>query len=167
MKDVVVGMQVERYSEKERKERCEDCVWEGLSRKPSAYPQHTATKVLERIYSDICGRVETAFLGKRFYFLLFRVIDEYTRYTTGYFMKHKSEAFDYFLEFKANAEKTTGKKIQSQRRDGGEEYQSKKFLNNLRLQGIRSECTTPCIPQENGIAERQNCTQNLDTSLSS
>jgi len=37
-------------------------------------------------------------------------------------MQHKSEAFDYFHEFKADAEKATGKKIQSLRSDGGGEY---------------------------------------------
>jgi len=120
MKEVVVGMPVEKYSEKERKERCEDCVRGSLSCKPFAHPQHTATKVLECIHSDVCGPVETASLGKRRYFLLFT--DEYTRYPTGYFMQHKSEAFDYFLECKADAEKATGKKIQSLRSDGGGEY---------------------------------------------
>jgi len=154
MKEVVVGMRVEKYSEKERKERCEDCVRGSLSCKPFAYRQHTATKVLQHIHSDVCGPVETASLGKGRYFLLFT--DEYTRYTTGYFMQHKSEAFDYFLEFKADAEKATGKKIQSLRSDGGGKYQSKKFLDCLRIHGIRSACTTPYTPQENGIAERQN-----------
>ena len=73
-------------------------------------------------------------------------------------MQQKSETFDYFLQYKAEAEKATGEKIQSLRSDGGGEYQAKKFLDYLRLNGIRSECTTPYTPQENGMAERQNCT---------
>jgi len=149
-------MQVEKYSEKERKERCEDCVRGSLSRKHFAHPQHTATKVLERIHSDVGGPVKTPSLGKRRYFLLFT--DVYRRYTTGYFMQHKSEACDYFLEFKADAKKATGNKIHSLRSDGGDEYQSKKFLDYLCIHGIRSQCTTRYTPQENGIAERQNRT---------
>ena len=65
---------------------------------------------------------------------------------------------DYFLEFRAEAEKATSKKIQLFRSDRGGEYQAKKLLDNLRLNGIRSECTAPYTPQENGIAEPQNCT---------
>ena len=53
MREVVIGMRVEDNSEKERKEKCEDCVRGSLSRKPFSHPQHTATKVLERIHSDV------------------------------------------------------------------------------------------------------------------
>ena len=155
MKEVVIGMRVD-HDERERKEKCEDCVRGSLGRKPFSHSPRTATKVLESIHSDICGPVETLSLGKPQYFVLFT--DEYMRYTTGYFMQYKSETFDYFLKFKAEAEKTTVKKIQSLRSDGGGEYQVKEFLDYLWLNGIRSECTIPYIPQENGIAERQNCT---------
>ena len=81
----------------------------SLSCKPFSHEQGTATKVLERIDSDVCWPVETLFLGKRRYFVL--LTNAYTRYTTTYFMHHKSERFDYFLEFKAETEKTTGEKI--------------------------------------------------------
>jgi len=131
MKEVVVGMWVEQYSETERKARCEDCVQGSLSCKTFAHTQHTATKVLERIQSDVCGPVKTASLCKRRYFVLFT--HEYTRYTTGCFMQHKSKAFDYFLKFKADAQKAICKKIQLLRSDGGGEYQSKKFLDYLRI----------------------------------
>jgi len=103
----------------------------SLSCKPFAHPQYTATKVLERIHSDVCWPVETASLCNWRYFVLFT--HEYTRYTTGYFMQHKSKPFDYFLKFKADAEKATSKKIQSLRSDGGGEYRSGKFLDYLRI----------------------------------
>ena len=48
-------------------------------------------------------------------------------------MQHKSKPFDYFLKFKADAEKATSKKIQSLRSDGGGEYRSGKFLDYLRI----------------------------------
>ena len=128
----------------------------SLARKPFLHPQHTADKVLERIHSDVCGPVETPSLGKHHYFVLFT--DEYTRYTSGYFMHQKSDTFSCFLEFKSEAEKTTGEKIQSLRSDGGGEYQGPRFLDYLRTNGIRSECTTPYTPQENRLAERQNRT---------
>jgi len=73
-------------------------------------------------------------------------------------MQHRSETFDYFLEFKAKAEKTTGETIHSLRSDGGGEYQVKRFLDYLGLNGIQSKCGAPYTPQENRIAERQNRT---------
>jgi len=111
MKEVLVGMppSVEADSENEQKEKCEDCVQGSLARKPFSHPQHTTIKALERIHSEVCGPVETLSLGKCRYFVLFTA--EYTRYTSGYFMHHKLDTFNCFLEFKAEAEKTTGEKF--------------------------------------------------------
>ena len=64
MKEVVVGMRVEKNSGKERKVKCEDCVRGSLSHKSFLNSQHTATKILERVNSDVCGPVETVSLRK-------------------------------------------------------------------------------------------------------
>jgi len=64
MNEVVVGMWVEKNSGRERKEKCEDCVRGSLSHKSFLNSQHTATKILERVNSDVCGPVETVSLRK-------------------------------------------------------------------------------------------------------
>jgi len=135
---------------------CEDCVKGTISRKPFHPPRHPATQILERIHTDVCGPMEAMSLGRKRYFVLFT--DEYTRYSTGYFMERKSEVFRCFQEFHASVERSTGKKIKALRSDGGGEYQGKQFQDYLRRFGIQSQCTVPYTPQENGIAERQNRT---------
>jgi transposase InsO family protein len=73
-------------------------------------------------------------------------------------MRHKSEVFDKFKEFKAKAEKHRGKSIKFLRSDRGGEYLSTEFLDYLSEQGIVSQLTAPGTPQQNGVAERRNRT---------
>lgn len=46
----------------------------------------------------------------------------YSRFTWIYFLKHKSDAFDTFLKFKALAELQFNTKIKDVQSDGGEEF---------------------------------------------
>ena len=73
-----------------------------------------------------------------------------------YLVKHKSEDFEKFKEFKHEVEKQTGKSIKVLRSDRGGEYLSQKFLKYLKDNGIVSQWTFPEIPQLNRISERRN-----------
>lgn len=69
--------------------------------------QSFSQKVGNIIYSDVFGpsNVETSAGSK--YFLLFK--DDYSRYKTVYFLKHKSEVFDRFVEYERSYKKTNWK----------------------------------------------------------
>ena len=54
-------------------------------------------------------------------------------------MKHKSEAFERFREFKHEVEKQTDKLIKVLRSDRGGEYLSTEFLKYLKENGIVSQ----------------------------
>ena len=73
-------------------------------------------------------------------------------------MKHKSEAFDKFLEYQSMVEKQTGKSITILRSDQGGEYSSTDFLDHLKEKGILSEWTPPYMPQLNSVVKRRNHT---------
>jgi len=47
--------------------------------------------------------MQTRSLGGAYYFLLF--IDDYTRFTWVYFLRKKSDTFEYFKEFRSRVEK--------------------------------------------------------------
>jgi len=49
-------------------------------------------------------------------------IDDFSRYTKVYLLRHKDEAFDMFLSFKAEVENQLNKKIKRVRSDRGGEY---------------------------------------------
>ena len=49
-------------------------------------------------------------------------VDEILRFTWVYFIRKKSDVFEYFKEFKTMVEKQTGKYIKILRSDQGGEY---------------------------------------------
>jgi hypothetical protein len=118
---------------------------------------HRSTKPLQLIHSDICGPMQNLSLGGARYFITF--IDDYTRYTTVYTMKHKNEALHHFTTFKLLVENQHQPlTIKSFRSDGGGEYISQAFTSYLREHGIQRQQTPPYTPEHNGVAERMNRT---------
>ena len=73
-------------------------------------------------------------------------------------MRQKSETFDKFQEYKAEAEKQLGVHIKQLRSDRGVEYLSGEFKFYLTQEGIVSQLLTPRTPQQNGVAEMRNRT---------
>ena len=73
-------------------------------------------------------------------------------------MRQKSETFDKFREYKAEAEKQLGVHIKQLRSDRGGEYLSGEFKFHLTQEGIVSQLSSPGTPLQNGVAERRNKT---------
>ena len=111
---------------------------------------------MQLVYTEVCGPMQTQSLGGSHYFITF--VDDYSRYSRSYFMKHKSEALDKFKEFKAIAENESATKIKALRADRGGEYISQEFTSNLKQYGIQADSTAAYSPQQNGVAERLNRT---------
>ncbi len=83
-------------------------------------------------------------------------IDDHTRKVWVYFMKHKGEVFQHFLNFKAMVEKEKGMSIKCLRSDGGGEYFSNEFIEYLKKHGIQRKYACSYSPQQNGVAKRKN-----------
>jgi transposase InsO family protein len=83
-------------------------------------------------------------------------IDDHTRKVWVYFMKHKGEVFQHFLNFKAMVEKEKGVSIKCLRSDGGGEYFSNEFSEYLKEHGIQRKYSCSYSPQQNGVAKRKN-----------
>ena len=84
--------------------------------------------------------------------------DDYSRFGHVFLLKHKSEAFERFKEYRNEVEKQTGKIIKTLRSDRGGEYLSGEFLTYMRENEILSQVTPPYTPQHNGVSERRNHT---------
>lgn len=115
-----------------------------------------ATKVLDIVHADVCGPMETKSIGLSRYFLLF--VDDYSRMSFVYFMKHKNEVFKNFKEFKAMVEKQKNANIKILRTDNGGEFCSKVMEDFLKSFGILHQKTNPYTPEQNGMSERNNRT---------
>ncbi len=152
---------------------CTGCVYGKAHR--TAIPKKSetrATKLLQLVHSDVNGPIEVPSLGGSRYFVTF--IDDYSRWTTMYTMKQKSETFACFQKFHSFAEKHTGFSIQSVnvikrssksdeslkalRTDNGGEYLSSDFKSYLIRHGIQHQLTVAYTPQQNGVSERMNRT---------
>lgn len=110
--------------------------------------------VLDLIHTDVCGPMPVQARGSFEYFITFT--DDYSRYGYVYLMRWKSESFDKFKEFKAEAENHHNKSIKCLRSDRGGEYLSGEFLEYMSKVGITSQLTAPRMPKQNGMAERRN-----------
>nr|GFD31008.1 retrovirus-related Pol polyprotein from transposon TNT 1-94 [Tanacetum cinerariifolium] len=103
---------------------CEGCMAGKQTRK--SFPvekSKRAEDVLELVHADLCGPMKTESLAGSKYFLLFT--DDFSRMSWVYFLKQKSESFEYFVKFKALVEKQSGKALKTLRTDRGGEFTSK------------------------------------------
>jgi len=97
---------------------CEVCQLGKQVRHPlPAQTTHVSFKPLKMIHLDVwTTKIES--IGGYKYYVSF--IDDHTRKVWVYFMKHKGEVFQHFLNFKAMVEKEKGVSIKCLRSDGGE-----------------------------------------------
>ena len=88
---------------------CEPCV-DGKHHR-SSFPNsggRRATKLLEIVHSDVCGRLEAKSHSGAEYFVTF--IDDKSRYVWIYILKNKSELLKKGLEWKSMVKKSSGEK---------------------------------------------------------
>lgn len=137
-------------------QRCPVCVESKIScfsfKSCSAY---RASSVGELIHSDVCSFEVPSREGYN-YFITF--IDDFSKFTTIYPMKSKSDAFSCFKVFQAKFEVGLSATIKKLRTDNGGEYLSTAFLSYLSNAGIEQCPGPPHSPQLNGVSERTNRT---------
>lgn len=142
------------YNEKDAY-KCKTCIESKMIKKPYQRVNRTSN-ILELIHTDICELNGMLTRGGNRYFITF--IDDYSRYTYVYLIKHKHEAFDMFKTYKNEVENHLSKKIKILRSDRGGEYFSSDFNSFCEQHGIVHQCSAPRTPEQNGLAERKNRT---------
>ena len=73
-------------------------------------------------------------------------------------MKTKDQVFEHFKKFHAIVEREKGEPLKCFCSDNGGEYTSNEFKSYYFEKGNRHEKTVPGTLQQNGVAERMNCT---------
>lgn len=140
----------------ENNQLCESCLVGKQARKP--FPKQTpyrASKKLELIHGDLCGRISPFTIGGNRY--IFVLIDGFSRFMWCFLMKEKSDAIHCFKKFKARVENETGNCVKVFRTDRGGEFTSRDFETLCVNKGIIRHLTSPYTPQQNGVEERRNC----------
>jgi len=117
-----------------------------------------SSEVLGRVFSDLCGPMETASIGGYQYFITFT--NDHSCYMHIRLCKSKDDTLGVFKAWKASAEKEMGKSLKILCTDGGGKYTSSTFNAYLAKHGIKHEVTNVYTPQENGVSEHANWTIN-------
>ena len=116
------------------------------------YPKSTSvsSRPLELVFSDVWGPAPSS-VGRQQYYVSF--IDDFSKFTWIYFLRHKSEVFQVFRNFQQLVERQFDRKILTMQTNWGGEYQS---LNSFFKQiGIAHHVSCPHAHQQNGSAERK------------
>ena len=108
-------------------DECEACLLGKMTKALFTKMGERANARLELIHSDICRPMRTMARGGFYYFIT--LTDDFSRYGYMYLLKHKSDSFEKFKEFKAEVEKQRGGSIKTLRSDRGGEYLSLGFKN--------------------------------------
>ena len=135
---------------------CEHCVLGKQTKVQFGTAIHQTEGILDYVHSDVWGPAKNESLGGKRWFVSF--IDDYSRRSWIYMMKHKHEVLNIFLEWKNMVEKKTGKKLKVLRSDNGGEYISDPFFEICKKEGITRHFSVRETPQQNGIAKRLNRT---------
>src|SRR4051812_40077601 len=85
-------------------------------------------------------------------------MDDFSRSTHVYLVRHKDDAFNAFKTYKEEVENQLSTTIKILRSDRDSEHFSAEFDAYYEEYGIIHKCYAPRTPQQNGMAERKNRT---------
>ncbi|RDX81342.1 hypothetical protein CR513_37989, partial [Mucuna pruriens] len=105
------------------------------------------------IHSDVWGTASNSISGTK-WFVSF--IDDYTRVTWIFLIKHKYEVCQIFFYFFCLVKNQFNKSIKRLRPNNGTEFVNLKFSKFLKDNGMVYELTCVNTPQQNGVVERKN-----------
>jgi hypothetical protein len=144
---------------------CIDCIKGKYAKQVKKNEAKRNAGILEIVHTDICGPFPVKSVDGFDSFITFT--EDFSRYGYIYPIKERSEALDKFKIFKAEVENQHNIKIKIVRSDHGGEYYGRHtaygqvpgpFVRFLQENDIVAQYSMPVNPQQNGVAERRNCT---------
>ena len=127
-----------------------DCVSYQLGKQP-ALPfnssESISTDIFDLIHSDVWGPSPVSSIGESRYFVVF--VDDYSRYSWIFLMKHRSELLQVYSNFAKMVETQFSKRIKIFRSDNALEYTQYAFQAVLHSYGTVHHLTCPGTSQQN------------------
>ena len=126
---------------------CKSCQLSKQTRTNFKTKEHSTSKPIDLIHTNLCGLSRTQTLQNERYFMFF--INDFTRMVWVTFLKEKSEAFDKFRIFKPLAENESENKIKCLCSYNGGEFTSNSttFVKNM---GLRDNFLLQELPNKIG-----------------
>lgn len=134
---------------------CEACQFGKLHKLPFKGNSSRASTVPgEYIHSDVCGPVPTQSIGGARFYVLFK--DDATGFRYVYFIRHKSDVYERFMEFERLIFNKFGRTMKTLRTDNGTEYRNARMEKYMKEREITLKTTAPYTPEQNGRSKRDN-----------
>ena len=111
---------------------------------PFEQSQFQSTQPLELVHSDVWGPAPVNSSNGYRYYLLF--VDDFSRFSWLFLLKHKSEVLTTFKHFKATVENQLSKQIKFLRTNCGGEYTSNAFTYFYSFHSITHQFSCPYTP---------------------
>ncbi|GJZ94042.1 retrovirus-related pol polyprotein from transposon TNT 1-94 [Tanacetum coccineum] len=111
-------------------------------------------KCLHLLHMDLFGPVKPQTISHNKYTLV--IVDEYSRYTWVFCLKKKSDAADCIMSFIRQMENLNDTKVKQLRSDNETEFRNHTLEAFCDEKGISQNFSSPCTPEQNGVAERRN-----------
>jgi transposase InsO family protein len=116
----------------------------------------TTTRPLEMLHMDLFGPIAYISIDGNKYGLV--IIDDYSCFTSVFFLCDKSETQEVLKKFLKRAQNEFDAKVKKIRSDNGSEFKNTQVEDYLNQEGIEHEFSAPYTPQQNGVSERKNMT---------
>jgi transposase InsO family protein len=116
----------------------------------------TTTRPLEMLHMDLFGPIAYISIDGNKYGLV--IIDDYSCFTSVFFLCDKSETQEVLKKFLKRAQNEFDAKVKKIRSDNGSEFKNTQVEDYLNQGGIEHEFSAPYTPQQNEVSERKNMT---------
>jgi len=133
---------------------CDTCILAKSHRATYPLSMNKSDIPFALIHSNVWGPSPVSIVSGVCWFVTF--VDDCTRMTWLYLLKHKDEVFKVFHSFHAMIQTQFSAQIRILRSDNGGEYVNHHFQSYFQLHGLIHETSCPQTPQQNGVAERKN-----------
>ena len=95
----MVASSLLKVSDLEGLPTCESCLKGKMTKAPFVRHPERSTHLLDLIHTDVCGPLRVIARGGFFYLITFTY--DFSRFGHLFLMKHKSEAFEKFKEYRS------------------------------------------------------------------
>ncbi|MBW0501515.1 hypothetical protein O181_041230 [Austropuccinia psidii MF-1] len=109
---------------------------------------------IDCVHIDLVGPISPASISSSCYFLT--IVDQFTSFKFTRMLKHKSEAFDCFINLKNLMENQHDRRIKNLVSERGGEFLNERFKRLALDSGFIHTFSTSYTPQHNGFAVRAN-----------